>query len=121
MDGSGLSRQNWLTPNGLVTLLQQMVRTEHASLWWRSLPLAGRSGTLRQRLRNTAAQDRVWAKTGTLRGVVALAGYVEPVQDRPLVFSIVLNQAGTTPLQLRSGLDRIVLLLAQLQACDRSR
>lgn len=121
VDGSGLSRQNWLTPNGLVTLLQQMARTGYASLWRRSLPLAGRSGTLRQRLRNTAAQDRVWAKTGTLRGVVALAGYVEPVQDRPLVFSIVLNQAGTTPLQLRSGLDRIVLLLAQLQACDRSR
>lgn len=120
VDGSGLSRQNWLTPNDLVTLLQQMARTAHASLWWRSLPLAGRSGTLRRRLRNTPAQDRVWAKTGTLRGVAALAGYVEPVQDRPLVFSIVLNQAGMTPPQLRSGVDRIVLLLAQLQTCDRS-
>lgn len=117
VDGSGLSRQNWLTPNGLVTLLQQMARTGYASLWRRSLPLAGRSGTLRQRFRNTAAQDRVWAKTGTLRGVVALAGYVEPVQDRPLVFSLVVNQGGEATTQLRAGLDRIVVLLAQLQAC----
>lgn len=119
VDGSGLSRQNWLTPNGLVTLLQQIARTDHASLWRRSLPLAGRSGTLRQRFRNTAAQDRVWAKTGTLRGVVALAGYVEPMQDRPLVFSLVVNQGGEGTAQLRAGLDRIVVLLAQLQTCDQ--
>ncbi len=119
VDGSGLSRQNWLTPNGLVTLLQQMAGTDQASLWWRSLPLAGRSGTLRQRFRNTAAQDRVWAKTGTLRGVVALAGYVEPVQDRPLVFSLVVNQGGEATAQLRAGLDRLVVLLAQLQTCDQ--
>lgn len=120
VDGSGLSRQNWLTPKDLVTLLQQMARSPHASLWWRSLPLAGRSGTLRQRFRHTAAQDRVWAKTGTLKGVGALAGYVTPVQERPLVFSIVLNQAGTTTPQLRLGVDRIVVLLAELQSCDRS-
>ncbi|QLL29577.1 D-alanyl-D-alanine carboxypeptidase/D-alanyl-D-alanine-endopeptidase [Thermosynechococcus sichuanensis E542] len=119
VDGSGLSRQNWLTPNGLVTLLQQMARTGYASLWRRSLPLAGRSGTLRQRFRNTAAQDRVWAKTGTLRGVVALAGYVEPVQDRPLVFSLVVNQGGEATTQLRAGLDRIVVLLAQSETCDQ--
>ncbi|BAC08927.1 D-alanyl-D-alanine carboxypeptidase/D-alanyl-D-alanine endopeptidase [Thermosynechococcus vestitus] len=119
VDGSGLSRQNWLTPKGLVTLLQQMARSDHASLWRRSLPLAGRSGTLRQRLRDTAAQDRLWAKTGTLRGVAALAGYVEPLEDRPLVFSMVVNQAGETTAHLRAGLDRIGVLLAQLQACDR--
>ncbi|WJI25908.1 D-alanyl-D-alanine carboxypeptidase/D-alanyl-D-alanine-endopeptidase [Thermosynechococcus sp. B3] len=117
VDGSGLSRQNWLTPNGLVTLLQHITQTKDASLWRRSLPLAGRSGTLRQRFRNTAAQDRVWAKTGTLRGVVALAGYVEPVQDRPLVFSLVVNQGGEATAQLRAGLDRIVVLLAQSQNC----
>ncbi|RMH63365.1 MAG: D-alanyl-D-alanine carboxypeptidase/D-alanyl-D-alanine-endopeptidase [Cyanobacteria bacterium J003] len=120
VDGSGLSRQDWLTPNGLVTLLQQMARTDHALLWRRSLPLAGRSGTLRQRLRDTAAQDRVWAKTGTLRGVAALAGYVEPLEDRPLVFSMVVNQAGETTAHLRAGLDRMVVLLAQLRACDRA-
>ncbi|URR35455.1 D-alanyl-D-alanine carboxypeptidase/D-alanyl-D-alanine-endopeptidase [Thermosynechococcus sp. HN-54] len=118
VDGSGLSRQNWLTPHGLVTLLQHIEQTNDASLWRRSLPLAGRSGTLRQRFRGTAAQDRVWAKTGTLRGVVALAGYVEPLQDRPLVFSIVVNQGGQATGELRAGLDRMVVLLAQLQSCD---
>ncbi|WNC33228.1 MULTISPECIES: D-alanyl-D-alanine carboxypeptidase/D-alanyl-D-alanine-endopeptidase [unclassified Thermosynechococcus] len=117
VDGSGLSRQNWLTPNGLVTLLQHITQTKDASLWRRSLPLAGRSGTLRQRFRDTAAQDRVWAKTGTLRGVVALAGYVEPLQDRPFVFSLVVNQGGEATAQLRAGLDRIVVLLAQSQNC----
>lgn len=119
VDGSGLSRQNWLTPSGLVTLLQEMAHTDHASLWRRSLPLAGRSGTLRQRFRNTAAADRLWAKTGTLRGVVALSGYVEPLQDRPLVFSLVVNQGGAAMAPLRAAVDQIGVLLAQLQTCNR--
>ncbi|WP_448514438.1 D-alanyl-D-alanine carboxypeptidase, partial [Parathermosynechococcus lividus] len=83
----------------------------------RSLPLAATSGTLRNRFQGTAAQGRVWAKTGTLRGVVALAGYAAPPHHPPLAFSIVLNQAGTPTPQLRNGLDAIVLELIKLANC----
>jgi len=117
VDGSGLSRQNWLTPHALTTLLQGVYRRPDYPLWRRSLPLAATSGTLRNRFQGTAAQGRVWAKTGTLRGVVALAGYAAPPHHPPLAFSIVLNQAGTPTPQLRNGLDAIVLELIKLANC----
>ncbi|XFA71887.1 D-alanyl-D-alanine carboxypeptidase/D-alanyl-D-alanine-endopeptidase [Thermosynechococcaceae cyanobacterium Okahandja] len=115
VDGSGLSRQNWLTPRALTTLLEAVSRRPEFPLWRRSLPLAGTSGTLRRRFQNTPG--RVWAKTGTLRGVVALSGYAEPTRHPPLVFSIVLNQAGTSTAELRRGLDAIVLQLLELTEC----
>lgn len=117
VDGSGLSRQNWLTPRALTTLLQVVYRSNNYPLWRRSLPLAATSGTLRHRFQDTAAQGRVWAKTGTLRGVVALAGYAAPPHHPPLVFSIVLNQAGTPTSQLQQGIDTVVLQFINVAHC----
>ncbi len=117
VDGSGLSRQNWLTPRTLTRLLQVVYGRPEFPVWRRSLPLAGTSGTLRSRFQQTPAQGRVWAKTGTLRGVVALSGYADPPQHPPLVFSVVVNQAGRSAADLRRGLDAVVLKLIDLVSC----
>ncbi len=117
-DGSGLSRQNWVTPQGLVNLLQAQRQSPHWSTFQASLPQAGVTGTLSRRFLNTPAQGKVWAKTGTLRGVSALSGYVYPPNFPPLAFSIVINQASQEGSQLRPGIDQIVLELMNLQACS---
>lgn len=75
-DGSGLSRRNRLTPDALVRLLGAMADGPQRDRWLRLLPVAGRSGTLAGRLRDTPAAGRVHAKTGTLRDVRALAGTI---------------------------------------------
>ncbi len=116
-DGSGLSRQNWVTPTGLVKLLQAQRSSTHWPTFKASLPQAGMTGTLRRRFLNTPAQGRVWAKTGTLRGVSALSGYAYPADFPPLAFSIVINQANQDATQLRPGIDQVVLELMKLQPC----
>lgn len=113
-DGSGLSRSNLTQPAAIVSLLRAMHGNPE---FYRSLPVAGRSGTLRNRFTGTAAQGRVFAKTGTLNGVRALSGYLEHPTHGTLIFSIVVNQPGQSGTVLVNTIDRLVLALMQLESC----
>ena len=90
-DGSGLARTGLLTPRGLVALLAAMDRHPAAAAFRDSLPIAGVDGTLEKRMRGTAAERRVVAKTGTLRLANALAGYATTERGERLAFAIVVN------------------------------
>ena len=88
-----------------------------AEFYQNSLPVAGISGTLKGRFQDSSAVGIVQAKTGTLTGVSALAGYINPPNYQPLIFSITINQTNLFPQQLRQAIDEIVLLLTQLKSC----
>jgi D-alanyl-D-alanine carboxypeptidase/D-alanyl-D-alanine-endopeptidase (penicillin-binding protein 4) len=90
-DGSGLSRYDLLSPDLLVALLAHMDSTRHATLWREALPVAGVDGTLENRMRGTAAEGNVRAKTGTLTGVRALSGYVTTASGERIVFAFLVN------------------------------
>jgi serine-type D-Ala-D-Ala carboxypeptidase/endopeptidase (penicillin-binding protein 4) len=91
-DGSGLSRQDWLAPEALTRLLIHLARDEKTFAQFRStLPVAGVSGTLADRMKGTPAENRVWAKTGTLSNVRALSGYAVTAGGEPIVFSMIAN------------------------------
>lgn len=92
VDGSGLSRANKTTAQQLVRLLQRMDTQDTAATWRASLPIAGQTGTLRTRMRGTAAAGRCAAKTGTLIGVSALSGYCTTTGGRNIAFSFVENR-----------------------------
>ena len=117
VDGSGLSRHDLITPSALVQVLQAMAKTPAASVYRASLPVAAKSGTLKNRFRNTPAEGIVQAKTGTVTGVTSLSGYVNNSKYEPLVFSIIVNQSEQKAKVLREGVDEIVVLLTQLQRC----
>jgi D-alanyl-D-alanine carboxypeptidase/D-alanyl-D-alanine-endopeptidase (penicillin-binding protein 4) len=117
VDGSGLSRHNLISPEALVQVLQGMAKTPSSSVYRASLPIAGKSGTLKTRFQNTPAEGIVQAKTGTVTGVVSLSGYVNSSKYDPLVFSIIVNQSEQKAKALREGIDEIVVLLTQLQGC----
>jgi D-alanyl-D-alanine carboxypeptidase/D-alanyl-D-alanine-endopeptidase (penicillin-binding protein 4) len=87
-DGSGLDTGNRASCDLLVAALDEEGPT---SVLAQSLPIAGESGTLRKRMRNTPAQGRVRAKTGTLREVNALAGFATTVTGTTLTFAYVVN------------------------------
>jgi serine-type D-Ala-D-Ala carboxypeptidase/endopeptidase (penicillin-binding protein 4) len=117
VDGSGLARRNLITPTALVQTLQGMATQPASNAFQTSLPIAAQSGTLTNRFRGTAAAGIVQAKTGTIAGVAALSGYVQPKNHRPLAFSILLNQSPLPAATNRESIDAIVRLLAQLKTC----
>jgi D-alanyl-D-alanine carboxypeptidase/D-alanyl-D-alanine-endopeptidase (penicillin-binding protein 4) len=117
VDGSGLSRKNLISPQALVQTLQAIAESPQAEIFRDSLPVAGVSGTLRNRLRDTPAVGIVQAKTGTMTGVVSLSGYVNSPNYQPLAFSIIVNHSQQPARVVRQSIDEIVLLLTQLQPC----
>ncbi|WP_049557006.1 D-alanyl-D-alanine carboxypeptidase/D-alanyl-D-alanine endopeptidase [Nonomuraea sp. SBT364] len=117
-DGSGLSRRDGFTAASIVQLLTAVRGKPWFETWYDSLPIAGNpdrfvGGTLRSRMRGTAAADNVRAKTGSLTGVTALSGYVTSADGEPLVFSIMLNQyLSGSPKDIE---DKIAVRLAQFK------
>ena len=91
VDGSGLSNQNYLSPEILVATLQYMHQSEHFELFRQSLPIAGVDGTLANRMRGSAAHRKLMAKTGSLTGVSTLSGYVTARNGHLLAFSILIQ------------------------------
>ncbi len=116
-DGSGLSRHNLVSPQAIAQTLKAMANSPLADVYRASLPVAGVSGTLKDRLRETAAQGILQGKTGTMSGVVALSGYLDPSNYEPLVFSIIVNQSDLPAATIRQAIDEIVLLLPRLRRC----
>ena len=112
VDGSGLSLLDRLTPAALVGLLTAMwndpqQRFELLS----SLPVAGRTGTLHNRMRRSPATGIVRAKTGTTDNASALSGFVG---DR-YVFSILQNGFPVSWTWARRAQDQFAAVLASAQ------
>ena len=112
-DGSGLSRLNLVTPSQIVTLLTYMHGHPTFPYFYNSLPIAGVDGTLKNRMKKTAAEGRVHAKTGYLAHVVTLAGYVENGKGERTAFSIMSNNYPDRPADIKALHDRICIQLAE--------
>jgi D-alanyl-D-alanine carboxypeptidase/D-alanyl-D-alanine-endopeptidase (penicillin-binding protein 4) len=91
VDGSGLTAAGGASPTQVGRLLAAMRATPVDAEFVDSLPVAGREGTLADRMRGTAAAGRCRAKTGTLTGVSALSGYCFNRSGKVMVFSILMN------------------------------
>jgi D-alanyl-D-alanine carboxypeptidase/D-alanyl-D-alanine-endopeptidase (penicillin-binding protein 4) len=110
LDGSGLSRGDALSPSAVGHLLTAAQDEPWFESFYRSLPLAGRTGTLRKRMRGTPAQGRCRAKTGTLIGVSALAGYCRSKGAGRIAFALLMN--GVNVARARVAQDRVAAALA---------
>jgi serine-type D-Ala-D-Ala carboxypeptidase/endopeptidase (penicillin-binding protein 4) len=110
VDGSGLSRLNRTTPRDVVELLAGLARTTVAAPMRVSLALAGRSGTLSDRMRRSAARGRCRAKTGTLIGVSNLAGYCDAASGARVAFAFLMSSSVWTAHRLQ---DRMAGALAR--------
>jgi serine-type D-Ala-D-Ala carboxypeptidase/endopeptidase (penicillin-binding protein 4) len=112
VDGSGLSRSDQTSAHDVVRVLDG-VRDDAAGAAFRaSLPVAGRTGTLRTRMRGTAAAGRCQAKTGTLSNVSALAGYCRAASGHDVVFALLMNNVGLGT--ARAQQDRFAAALVSL-------
>ncbi len=111
-DGSGLSYDDRVTASFLVQLLTTMTRRPEAGAYYQSLAIAGEDGTLRERMRGTAAQGNAHAKTGTLDIAVSLSGYVLSANRRSVGYSILVNGDPVSWTRATKAQDAITVLLA---------
>jgi D-alanyl-D-alanine carboxypeptidase/D-alanyl-D-alanine-endopeptidase (penicillin-binding protein 4) len=92
VDGSGLSRYNYVTTETLATVLEHMYRDpRHHDAFVATLPIVGKDGTLATRMRRTRAEGNAVAKTGSISNVRSLSGFVRTRDGEMLVFSILAN------------------------------
>lgn len=111
-DGSGLSRYDYVSSDALTWLLTQMWRDpKHIDKFKLTLPLFGVNGNVANRLKETLAQGRVWAKTGSMSQVRSLAGYLETADGEPLVFAFMVNGFRVPQREVDAAMDKALLRL----------
>ncbi len=109
-DGSGLSVLDRVTPRSVVELLAYANRAPWSDAFHASLPVAGESELLKQRMRYTPAQGNLHAKTGTTNDVISLGGYVTARDGELLAFAFIYN--GTDRWNAKSTIDAMGATLA---------
>jgi D-alanyl-D-alanine carboxypeptidase/D-alanyl-D-alanine-endopeptidase (penicillin-binding protein 4) len=90
-DGSGLSKQNFISPDTLVKVLAHVHSSPQSKMFLDSLAIAGQDGTLSDRFRGTDLGGRVFAKSGYVSGASSLSGYLQSSNGRWYAFSILMN------------------------------
>ena len=115
-DGSGLSRYDYLTADALTWLLTYLwMDPAHAESYRAALPVFGVNGNVANRLKDTPANGRVWAKTGSMSQVRSLAGYIITGEGEPLVFAFMVNGFRIPQREIDAAMDRAVLRLVEFR------
>ena len=116
-DGSGMSRENRVTPRMIALWLESLIEDARTSkMFYESLPLAAEEGTLKKRFGAGSLKNEVRAKTGYLTGVSAISGYVtNPNTGKRVIFSVITNdKPNRVPVRsVRSTEEKIVEIIDQ--------
>ena len=111
-DGSGLSRYDYLSADALTWLLTHIwMDPKHTELFRSTLPVFGVNGNVANRLKDTPANGRVWAKTGSMSQVRSLSGYVMTAEGEPLVFAFIVNGFRVPAREIDAAIDKALLRL----------
>lgn len=112
-DGSGLSRENLVTPRAVVGLLQYVRQQPWGDAFVTTLPVAGLDGTLEHRLNGTPAESHIQAKTGSVARVQAISGFATTLRGEHLIFSMFDNHNGGPGREAEKTLDAIAVAMVQ--------
>jgi D-alanyl-D-alanine carboxypeptidase/D-alanyl-D-alanine-endopeptidase (penicillin-binding protein 4) len=114
-DGSGLSTYDLVTPSLLVGILTHVAQDPVSRSYFQSaLPVAGKDGTLAQRMKGTPAEGNVRAKTGSLSNARAMSGYLTTRDGEPLAFSIIANNFNGAVDDVDDAIDAVVTRLVRV-------
>ena len=113
VSGSGLTRENMMSAKHFTKIINAAyISFDSLPELLTSLPIAGTDGTMRSRLRDTAAFGSLRAKTGTLNGVSSLAGVVQSRGGELLAFSILMQNNSKSGISYRSWQNNFAKALA---------
>jgi D-alanyl-D-alanine carboxypeptidase/D-alanyl-D-alanine-endopeptidase (penicillin-binding protein 4) len=119
-NGSGLSRLERISPLQMGGLLQAGLHSNWAPEFQASMPIVAVDGTMRRRLKDSPAAGHARLKTGTLRNVVAVAGYVPDANGRPCVVVAMINNDLVGGGKGRKVLDTLVDWVAKSSAAQEA-
>ena len=114
-DGSGLSRQNLVTPHAVVELLQYAATQPWGKEFHDSLPVAGVDGSLADRFKDLNPGAHIYGKTGSLGGVKTLSGYAVTAKGEELAFSILANNYSLPGKRVNDIIDSIITAAVNAQ------
>ena len=119
-DGSGLARNDLVTPRAVVRLLEYVASQPWGMDYLSTLPVAGVDGTLENRMVNTAASRRIQAKTGEIEHERGLSGYATTLAGEHLVFSIFYNSNPQKGPETSVPIDRIAIAMVETLGATRA-
>ncbi|WNJ21468.1 D-alanyl-D-alanine carboxypeptidase/D-alanyl-D-alanine-endopeptidase [Pontibacter sp. G13] len=111
-DGAGLSPTNAVSTDFMTEVLCKMYRSDQYEAFKQSLPVAGRSGSLKSMLRGTLAEGKLFAKSGYINGVRAYTGYVQTQNGKIVAFALISNHYACTAGQMRRKLEPVMAAIA---------
>lgn len=112
-DGSGLSPKNAISAAFLARVLYAMTKQDHFDTFKNCIPKGGRTGSISRKFRGTAAEGRIWAKSGTLSRVRTYAGYAHSLGGKKYSFAIFINNYSGRGSLIRQKLDRFLIDLCR--------
>ncbi|MBO4475371.1 MAG: D-alanyl-D-alanine carboxypeptidase [Bacteroidales bacterium] len=118
VDGSGLSRKNYVSAEFFVRFLRKMLAGKARRPFIDSLPIPGNKGTLKYRMKGVPEETRtrIRMKSGSMNGVRCFSGYILPApgedKDRTVTFSILTNNIPGQSSTVYAILDELILSLA---------
>jgi len=120
-DGSGLSRDDLVTPRAVIRLLRYISQQPWGADYTATFPISGVDGTLENRMKATAASGRVLAKTGSLEHVRAMSGYATTVHGERLVFTIFGNNNSQHGHDATAAVDAIAVAMVETLGAPSSK
>ena len=112
-DGSGLSRQNLVTPHAIVQMLRYASAKPWAAAYRSTFPVSGVDGSLSDRLNAPRLQSRILGKTGSLGGVKTLSGYATTDAGQTVAFSILSNNFNLPAKRVTDAIDQVVQAIVE--------
>ena len=118
-DGSGLSRQNYLSSDFLCRFLRGMMSSPHFNTFVHSLPSPGGNGSLKYNMAEVSddIRSRIKVKSGSMNGVRCYSGYIIPASGQRkdmIIFSLMINNCTEPSWKVRNLMDSIMVELAKL-------
>lgn len=108
VDGSGLSRYNKFTPFSIIAILDQLHQRVPQKRLFQLFPAGGVSGTIRKWYAKPEGEPYVFAKTGTLRHVHCLSGYLQTAQGKTYIFSFMHNNYPDKISELKEEMELVL-------------
>lgn len=113
-DGSGLSRFNGFTSKQLVKILAYMKQSKNFELFYQSLPVAGKSGTVKSVGLGSVLEGNARIKSGYMTRARSYAGYIKTKSNKTVGFAFIVNNFNCSPQVMKKKMEKLMIKLAEL-------